>query len=85
MTGKMTGKMTEPRTALCQSQGELVLMNIVPAASGEGHCPDCGGDRFREGPHGWVECCTDGCGFAVVKEHIRQSTATETLTPAKGN
>lgn len=56
--------------ALCQFRGMLVIME-GKLAPGGGHCPNCGGTEFHDGPYGWVWCrgCED---FAVTKEHVNE-------------
>ena len=58
-------------TALCQLNGYLVLMTTKPAENGKGHCPNCHGTEFKDGPHGWVWCCQ--CeDFAVARESLEE-------------
>ncbi len=60
-------------SALCKLGGCLVLMSTTTAESGVGRCPVCKGTEFRDAPYGWVECWTDGCEFAVLKQHLQRT------------
>ncbi len=53
--------------ALCVFDGQLGLVNIRSAAT-SGICPQCGGQKWRNAPYGWIECA-EGCGFQVLREH----------------
>lgn len=55
--------------ALCKLDGMLVIMETAPSDGG-GTCPQChAGLSLAPAPHGWLECITDGCGFAVLEDH----------------
>ena len=60
-------------TVLCKVDGCLVLMATKKSVSGQGRCPICKGVEFRDAPHGWCECATDGCSFAVLKKHLERT------------
>jgi len=60
-------------TALCKLNGYLVLMSTEKSVTGQGRCPICKGTEFRDAPHGWVECVTDECSFAVLKKHLERT------------
>lgn len=59
-------------SVLCKLHGYLVLMSTTASTSGIGRCPACQGTKFRNAPHGWVECATDECDFAMLKEHLKR-------------
>ena len=68
--GHSKGK--EVMSVLCKLEGYLFLMSTTEAKEGIGKCPVCRGNRFRDAPHGWVECETDECDFAVLEEHLKR-------------
>ncbi len=59
-------------SALCKAGGCLVLMSTARPEGRTGRCPLCHGTNFRDAPHGWVECVTDECDFAVLKSHLNR-------------
>ncbi len=60
-------------SALCKIDDCLVLMATTMPTFGTGRCPVCKGTEFRDAPHGWVECETDECDFAVLKQHLHRT------------
>ncbi len=59
-------------SALCKLHSCLFLMSTRVPTSGTGRCPVCKGTEFYDAPHGWAECATDECDFAVLKEHLKR-------------
>lgn len=62
--------MTTPFTVLAKYRGTLCIFKATRCAEGEnGKCPNCGGNRFEDVPHGWTECvsCRD---FSFLSEEV---------------